>query len=78
MVDLDTFIKFQDLFRNKTLKLNNCFNEYYNYTKNPKDIFNRIASFNMFIHNKTDQIKYESPKMFMDEIMKMLPPESEN
>lgn len=73
LIDLDTFIKFQDLFRNKTLKLNNCLNEYFEYVRNPRDIFNRISTFNMFIHNKTSKLKYDSPKMLMDEVIKMLP-----
>jgi hypothetical protein len=73
LIDLDTFIKFQDLYRNKTLKLNNCLNEYFEYVKKPRDIFSRISTFNMFIHNKTIKIKYDSPKMLIDEVMKMLP-----
>lgn len=73
LIDLDTFIKFQDLYRDKTLKLNNCLNEYFEYVRNPKDIFNRISTFNMFIHNKTNKLKYDSPKMLMDEVKKMLP-----
>lgn len=78
LIDLDTFIKFQDLFRNKILKLNNCFNEYYEQLRNPKDIFDRVSTFNMFIHNKTKKIKYDSPKMIMDEVIKMLPTNTKN
>lgn len=73
LIDLDTFIKFQDLYRNKTLKLNNCLNEYFEYVRNPRDIFNRISTFNNFIHNKTSKLNYDSPKMLMDEVTKMLP-----
>ena len=73
LIDIDTFIKFQDLYRNKTLKLNNCLNEYFEYVRNPRDIFNRISTFNMFIHNKTSDLEYDSPKMLMDEVMKILP-----
>lgn len=78
LIDLDSFIKFQDLFRNKTLKLNNCLNEYYEYVQSPKDVFNRISTFNMFIHNKTAKLKYDSPKMLMDEVLKLLPPDENN
>lgn len=77
LIDLDSFIKFQDLFRDKTLKLNNCLNGYYDYVRNYKDIFNRISTFNMFIHNKTRKIKYDSPKMLFEEVTKMLPNEEE-
>ncbi len=74
LIDLDTFIKFQDLFRNKTLTLNNCFNEYYDLCRNP-DLFDRISSFDSFIHFKTGKIKYGSPEMLMEEVMKLLPSE---
>lgn len=73
LIDLDSFIKFQDLFRNKTLKLNNCFNEYYDYVTAKRAIFNHISTFNMFIHEKTKKIHYDTPRMFLDEILKMIP-----
>lgn len=76
LIDLDTFIKFQDLFRNKTLKINNCLNDYYEYIRNYKDIFNRISTFNMFIHNKTRKLEYGSPEMLFEEVTKMIPEEN--
>lgn len=75
LIDLDSFIKFQDLFRDKTLKINNCLNGYYEYLRDYKDIFNRISTFNMFIHNKTRKIQYDSPKMLFEEVTKMIPEE---
>ena len=73
LIDIDSFIKFQDLFRDKTLKINNCFNEYYEYLRDPRDMFNKISTFNMFIHNKTMTMNYDTPKMLMDEVLKMIP-----
>jgi len=73
LIDLDTFIKFQDLFRNKSLKINNCFNEFYQHTKSTNNIFEQISTFNLFIHNKTDKMEYDTPKMFMEEMKKILP-----
>jgi hypothetical protein len=75
LIDLDSFIKFQDLFRDKTLKINNCFNGYIDLTKNHKSFFDRISTFNMFLHNKTRKLKYGSPKMMMEEIEKFIPKE---
>ena len=77
LIDLDSFIKFQDLFRNKTLKINNCFNEYIEITKNHKSFFDRISTFNMYLHNKTRKLKYDTPKMMMEEIEKFIPKEEE-
>lgn len=74
LIDLDSFIKFQDLLRDGRLKINNCFNEYIELTKK-HNIFDRISTFNMYIHNKTRKIKYDSPKMMMEEIEKILPKE---
>lgn len=76
LIDLDTFIKFQDLFRNKNLKLNNCCNEFYKFLKKSGDLSDRISTFNMFIHNKTDKLNHNSPNMFMNEIMSLISAES--
>lgn len=72
LIDLDSFIKFQDLFRSGTLKLNNCLNEYFDSLSN-RDIFDRIGTFNTIIHYKTSKIKYDSPKMLMEEIGNIFP-----
>lgn len=74
-IDLDSFIKFQDLFRDKRLKLNNCLNEYFDTLTNPKDIFDRIGTFNVFLHHKTSKIDYGSPLMLMEEVGKIFPKE---
>lgn len=73
LIDLDSFIKFQDLFRNKSLKINNCLNEYYEYVRSPQDVFNRVSTFNMFIHDKTREMKYDTPQMLFEEVMKIIP-----
>ncbi|WP_046244139.1 hypothetical protein [Hymenobacter terrenus] len=76
LLSLDGLIKFQDLFRDGRLKLNNCLNNYFEAISNP-NILQRIISFDTFIHNKTSKITYDSPKMLMEEIIKMVPPELE-
>lgn len=74
LIDLDTFIKFQDLFRNKKLKINNCLNEY-SLLKNSKQfsLFDHFQSFNSYIHSKTRKMEYNTPQIFIDEILKMIP-----
>lgn len=72
MIDLDSFIKFQDLFRNKKLKINNCLNNYFEYKRDYRDAIKRISTFNMFIHNKTDKMNYDSPEMLMDKLKEVL------
>ena len=72
MIDLDSFIKFQDLFRNKKLKINNCLNGYFEYKRDYRDAIKRISTFNMFIHNKTDKLNYDSPEMLMDKLKTVL------
>jgi hypothetical protein len=73
LIDLDSLIKFQDLFRDKTLKINNCLNEYYDLIKKTRDIYLRITTFNIHIHNKTSKLHYGLPKMLQDEVLKMMP-----
>jgi hypothetical protein len=73
MIDLDTFIKFQDLFRNKKIKLNNLLNQYFETLTNHKDVFDRIGTFNTFIHAETSKMDYDSPMMLMEELGKIFP-----
>lgn len=73
LIDLDTFIKFQDLFRDKRLRINNCFNDFYNLISNKNKPLDAVIPFNMFIHNKTMKMPYDSPKMLKEEMDKILP-----
>ena len=72
LIDLDSFIKFQDLFRDGSIKLNNCLNDYFDSLTN-RDIFDRIGTFNTEIHLKASKLKYDSPKMLMQEVGKIFP-----
>lgn len=78
IIDLDTFLKFQDLFRDKKLKINNCLNDFRSKTKNKSNLFSMIETFNIFIHNKTFNMDYDTPKIFMDEIASMIPKDEES
>jgi hypothetical protein len=61
------------LFRDKKLKINNCLNDFRSKTKNKKNLFDVIETFNIFIHNKTFNMEYGTPKVFMEEIASMIP-----
>jgi hypothetical protein len=69
LINIDTFIKFQDLLREKKLKLNNCFNEFIDLTKSLRNLDNNISSFDIYIHNKTVNMDYNFPKMLMNEVV---------
>jgi hypothetical protein len=73
LIDIDTFVKFQDLFRDKRLRINDCLNDFYNVTGNKSKPFDSVIPFNMFIHNKTLKIDYDSPKMLKDELGEIMP-----
>ena len=75
LIDLDTFLKFQDLFREKKIKINNTLNEYHQYTKKGLNIFNKIGTYNIYIHNKTMKMRYDTPKLLLTEVGNMLPKE---
>lgn len=71
LIDLDSFIKFQDLFGEKKLTINHLLNGFLEHVAS-KDIFVQISTFNQFIHNKTRKMSYGTPKMFMEEAFKVL------
>jgi len=74
MIDLDSMIKFQDLFRSKKLMINHCLNEYLKFVrKDYVDPMDKISTFNQFIHNLTWDMDYDTPRMLFDEVAKLLP-----
>jgi len=74
MIDLDSLIKFQDLFRSKQIKINHCLNNYLEYVRRDYiDPLNKISTFNQFLHNLTWSMDYDTPKMLFEEVAKLLP-----
>lgn len=71
LIDLDELVKFQDLFRSKDLKLNNCLNEFIETVAKPP-LDNRISTFTTFIHHKTKDFKDYTPKMLFKEAEELL------
>ena len=68
LLSLDSLIKFQDLFRHKILKINNCFNEYYSNAIKGKTEEERLSSFDTFMHQKTLNMTYTSPQMLFENV----------
>ncbi|MEC5173779.1 hypothetical protein [Chryseobacterium nepalense] len=56
LIDLDTLIKYQDLFFTKKIKINNLLNEYHTLTNSYGDFIKRFTAFEMFIENKTHNL----------------------
>lgn len=67
LIDLDSFVKFQDLFRTKKIKINHCLNKHIEFTHEAK-IYSKLTTFNQNIHYLTSKIKYEEIEMFKEEI----------
>lgn len=72
LIDIDCLIKFQDLFREKKLKINNCFNGYLEYIGS-KNILKKITTYSQYLHEYIGKLNYNSPKLLMDEIRQILP-----
>lgn len=70
MVDLDSLIKFQDLFREKKLTLNHVLNDYQLFLSKATNLIDKSVSFHRYIHLKTAEMKYDTPKLFWTEIKK--------
>ncbi|NOS90298.1 MAG: hypothetical protein HOP30_00095 [Cyclobacteriaceae bacterium] len=72
LIDIDILVKFQDLFRSKYLKINNCLNEYIEYTTIRTPEIKQLGTFNMFIHDKTSKLKDYTPSLLFTEASKLL------
>lgn len=75
LIDLDSFIKFQDLFIERKLTLNYVLNGYQEFLSKGKDSVDRSLSFHRYIHLSTLNIKYDTPKLFWTEIKANILPE---
>lgn len=72
LIDLDDFIKYQDLFRDKKIKLNNLFNGYLEHGKGYKDFTNKFTPYEIYIENRTNKIKSDLSKNTIEEIATLL------
>jgi len=68
LIDLDSIIKFQDFFIDRKLTINHVLNDYQTYLSRGTNSVDKSLSFQKYMHDKTSKSKYDSPKMFSDEI----------
>jgi hypothetical protein len=67
MIDLDSIIKFQDLFIERKLALNHVLNDYQLFLQRGTNPIDKSLSFHKYIHLRTLNMKYGTPKMFWEE-----------
>lgn len=72
MIDLDSLIKFQDLFIEKKLTLNHVLNDYQSFLSKGTNSIDKSLSFHKYIHLKTSRMKYDTPKLFWAETKESL------
>ena len=72
LIDLDDFIKYQDLYRNKKIKLNNLFNGYLDYVKGFKYFPNKFTPYEIYIENRTNKIKSKLSENTIEEMATLL------
>ncbi len=72
LIDLDDFIKYQDLFRDKKIKPNNIFNGYLEHVKGYKDFTNKFTPYEIYIENRTNKIKSKLSENTIEEIATIL------
>lgn len=77
LINLDTLIKFQDLFASKALDLKTCIDDYHKYIKrkqpkNPTEYMKQVISFDIFMNTYTVKMRPEPPKIFMREVLKIV------
>ena len=72
MIHFDTLVKYQDLFREKKVKINNLLNEYYESTYQTSMEINKLTPFDKYINGKTENMEGRIPKMVFAEARKLL------
>jgi hypothetical protein len=71
LIDIDNLIKFQDLFIEKKIAINQCLN-YFHGVFLGTEISYKTFTFNMAIHEITSKMKSDTPKMFFDELRPLI------
>jgi hypothetical protein len=72
MIDLDSLIKFQDLFIEKKLTINHVLNDYQSFLSKGTNSIDKSLSFHKYIHLKTSKMKYDTPRLFWAEVKESL------
>ena len=72
LIDLDDFIKYQDQFRNKTIKINNILNGYLESIKGYKFLPDKFTPYQIYIENRTRKNKSDLSNKTIEEIGELL------
>lgn len=72
MIDLDTLIKYEDLFRGKKIKINYALNNFLELTKGIGDFTKKFTSFELFMDNTCYKIDSELSRKSIDSIAEVL------
>lgn len=72
LIDLDDFIKYQDQFRNKTIKINNILNGYLESIKGYKFLPDKFTPYQIYIENRTRKNKSDLSNKTVEEIGELL------
>jgi hypothetical protein len=72
MINLDEFIKYQDLFKGKKIKLNNLLNGYLEFTSGYTNFSSKFTPFEIFIENKTNKLNSKLSENAIEEIANLL------
>jgi hypothetical protein len=75
MINLDTLIKYKELFINKHLTLNHVLSDYRDFLNRQKSFDNKGLSFDQYMKSKTSKYKGRYMDYFLNEFKTILPPE---
>lgn len=73
MINLDTLIKYKELFVNKHLTLNHVLNDYRDFLKRQTSFDNKGLSFDQYMKSKTSRYKGKYMDYFLNEFKSILP-----
>lgn len=72
IIDLDTLIKYEDLFHDKKIKLNHALNKYFDTVKGIGNFTNKFISFELFMENITHKLDSKLSERSVDIIANLL------
>lgn len=72
LIDLDDFIKYQDLFRDKNIKINNLLNGFLEFVKGYQNFSDKFTPYEIYIDNRTNKITSKLSQNTIEEISKTL------
>lgn len=72
LIDLDDFIKYQDLFRDKKIKINNLLNGYLEFVKGYRNFPDKFTPYEIFIDNRTNKMSSKLSQNTIEEIANTL------